>query len=329
MGTSLKDNSENQVNGAIELANGFRIVDYKVVKFIAKGAFGAVYQVDHINTLSFALKIENRKADVKNLKMEAVVLKDLAPLRSSNFCRVYFSGRAETFNFIIMTLVGKNLNELRANCAHQKFSKSTGLQTAIQVVSVVQKLHSIGYIHRDVKPANFCVSLEDARQLVMVDFGMCRKYVSNGQLRHPRWFVRGFKGTVRYASLAAHHGRETSRKDDLESAFYLIVELLVGTLPWMTMEDPIHAEHAKQIARTTNLREFLSGCPKELIHVLMYIDSLNFYDAPDYALIRGLLNRALEKAPKESAFEWEEEMKNERKSRETLRSKEEVELEDG
>uniref|UniRef100_A0A1I7TV25 non-specific serine/threonine protein kinase n=1 Tax=Caenorhabditis tropicalis TaxID=1561998 RepID=A0A1I7TV25_9PELO len=262
MGTVCKDNSENQVIESIGLANGYRILDYKVVRFIAKGAFGAVYQVNHINTLPFALKLETRNADIKNLKMDAVVLR---------------------------------------------------------------------FIHRDVKPANFCISLDNPRQLVMVDFGMCRKYVNEGgtELRHPRWFVHGFKGTVRYAPLAAHHGRDSSRKEDLESVFYVLVEMLVGTLPWMVMEETVHVEHAKQVARTSSLHEFLSGCPKQLVHILFYIDNLRFYDSPDYSLIRGLLNNALEKCSQECPYEWEEEMKQERKKSEYLRSKEEIELEDG
>lgn len=330
MATVCKENSEHQATDAVELTTGYRILDYKVVRFIAKGAFGAVYQVDHINTLPFALKLESRKADNKNLKVEVVVLRALRDLRSPYFCRLFFCGRAEKFNFIIMTLVGKNLNELRVNYPKQKFSRNSGVQIGIQMVNVVQQLHSVGFIHRDIKPANFCISLENPRQLVMVDFGMCRKYVNDGgsELRHPRWFVHGFKGTIRYASLAAHHGRDSSRKEDLESLFYVLVELLVGTLPWMTMDDAIHVEHAKQVARTVGLSEFLSGCPKQLLHILYYIDSLRFYDAPDYAMIRGLLNSALETSPHDTVFEWEEEMKIEWKKSEYLRSREEVE-EDG
>ncbi|EFP07462.1 hypothetical protein CRE_26499 [Caenorhabditis remanei] len=312
MGTVCKDNSENQVTEAVELRTGYRILDYKVVRFIARGAFGAVYQV------------------IFSEEFLSFMKKTLLPLRSPYFCRLFFCGKTEKFNFIIMTLVGKNLNELRSNCPKQRFSRSSGLQIGIQMVDVVQQLHSVGFIHRDIKPANFCMSLENPRQLVMVDFGMCRKYVNDGgELRHPRWYVTGLKGTVRYAPLAAHHGRDSARKDDLESLFYVLVELLVGTLPWMTMDDPVHVEHSKQVARTVGLRDFLSGCSKQLVHILLYIDNLRFYDAPDYAMIRGLLHSALESYPHDTAFEWEEEMRSERRKSEYLRSKEEVELEDG
>lgn len=37
---------------------------------------------------------------------------------------------------------------------------------------------------------------------------------------------------VRYASVHAHLGRTTSRRDDLESLAYTLVFLLKGRLPW-------------------------------------------------------------------------------------------------
>lgn len=37
---------------------------------------------------------------------------------------------------------------------------------------------------------------------------------------------------VRYASVHAHLGRATSRRDDLESLAYTLMFLLKGRLPW-------------------------------------------------------------------------------------------------
>jgi len=57
---------------------------------------------------------------------------------------------------------------------------------------------------------------KDHRTIYVLDFGMCRKYrTPKGELRYPRQQCE-FRGTVRYASLNCHNGKEMGRMDDLE-----------------------------------------------------------------------------------------------------------------
>ena len=49
----------------------------------------------------------------------------------------------------------------------------------------------------------------------------------------------GFRGTIRYASLNAHYGRDLSRVDDLWSLLYILVEFATGTLPWNLAKDRV------------------------------------------------------------------------------------------
>lgn len=46
---------------------------------------------------------------------------------------------------------------------------------------------------------------------------------------------KSFVGTTRYASYAAHIGKELGRKDDLESLIYVIIYLIKGNLPWQSV----------------------------------------------------------------------------------------------
>uniref|UniRef100_A0A914RAM6 Uncharacterized protein n=1 Tax=Parascaris equorum TaxID=6256 RepID=A0A914RAM6_PAREQ len=89
----------------------------------------------------------------------------------------------------------------------------------------------------------------------------------------------GFRGTVRYAPLSCHIRRETCRKDDIESWLYQQIEMTRGALPWRSMDDKRDDERARY---DVGLRELMGGCPREYIEILRYIDSLRFYDKPDY-----------------------------------------------
>ena len=78
---------------------------------------------------------------------------------------------------------------------------------------------------------------EDSNTLYLVDFGIS-KIFKEGNKHISFKDKKPFIGTTRYASVAAHKGHETSRKDDLESMMYIILYLYKGILPWQNMVVP-------------------------------------------------------------------------------------------
>ena len=70
-------------------------------------------------------------------------------------CRFIGCGRNENFNYVVMSLQGRNLAELRRAQPMSRFSLSTTLRLGIQVLQAIEAIHSVGFLHRDVKPVSF------------------------------------------------------------------------------------------------------------------------------------------------------------------------------
>ena len=67
----------------------------------------------------------------------------------------------------------------------------------------------------------------------MIDFGLAKKYRFDETGLHILYEQeQKFAGSLRYCSANSHLGITTSRRDDLESLIYTLVDLGTGTLPW-------------------------------------------------------------------------------------------------
>ncbi|CAK9302848.1 unnamed protein product [Gordionus sp. m RMFG-2023] len=127
------------------------------------------------------------------------------------------------------------------------------------------------------------------RTIYAIDFGLARQYVDSfGQVRPPRQ-AAGFRGTVRYASVNAHHNKDLSRRDDIWSLFYVLVEFALGNLPWRKVRDK------DAVARIKETFDFGAALRRgeafpELAQFHEYLTTLDsYYDIPDYSHLRSLL----------------------------------------
>lgn len=139
--------------------------------------------------------------------MEVTVLRRLQG--KDHVCRFIGGGTTEHFNYVAMSLQGKNLAELRRAQPKQCFSLSSTLRLGSQILTAIQHIHTIGFLHRDIKPSNFSMGRlsSNCRKVFMLDFGLARKYTNaQGEVRAPRPQA-GFRGTVRYASVNAHKNK--------------------------------------------------------------------------------------------------------------------------
>ncbi|KAA6329594.1 MAG: putative tau-tubulin kinase 2, partial [Streblomastix strix] len=120
-----------------------------------------------------------------------------------------------------------------------QFSIVSTLKFGIQGIEALSTLHRAGFVHRDIKPGNFVIGncIETCGIFYLIDFGLCKKILTNEQELIEESKQGHFRGSLPYASLNAHYKRELSRSDDLMSLLYVLVELYIGTLPWIECED--------------------------------------------------------------------------------------------
>ncbi|KAK2826524.1 hypothetical protein Q5P01_020738 [Channa striata] len=238
------------------------------------------------------------------LKMEVAVLKKLQG--KDHVCRFVGCGRNDRFNYVVMELQGRNLADLRRSMTRGTFSISTTLRLGRQILEAIESIHSVGFLHRDIKPSNFAMGRfpSTCRTCYMLDFGLARQFTNSCQEVRPPRPVAGFRGTVRYASVNAHKNKEMGRHDDLWSLFYMLVEFLVGQLPWRKIKDK---EHVGKLKETYDHRLMLKHLPAEFGVFLEHISSLDYFTKPDYELLMSVFDNSMKtyNVVENDPYDWE------------------------
>ena len=215
-----------------------------------------------------------------------------------------------------MELLGKSLEDIFQQ-QEKKFSIKTVCMIGIQMIDRLEFIHNKNIIHRDIKPDNFVVGLNNKSHIIYIlDFGLSKKYRSSRTHQHIKFTInRKLTGTARYASINALKGSEQSRRDDLEAIGYVLMYFLRGSLPWQGLHVHKGEDRYKKILAkksSTTAKELCKGFPQEFAEYIEYTRKLEFEADPDYIYLRNLLVSALEKQNTKFDFwyDWVKEKPN-------------------
>ena len=217
---------------------------YLILKKIDEGSFGSIYLSKNIKTNEkVAIKIENRKIENPLLEREAYIL---FYLRGPGLPQVKTFGKTKDLFVLIQNLLGPSLANLSEKYSIN-FTIKDICMLSIQMLERLEYIHSKNYIHRDIKPHNFLMGIDDPDILYLIDFGLAKKYKSK-KGNHIKFSINNnITGTPRYCSINGLRGAEQSRRDDLESLFYVIMYFFRGNLPWQNLKIKSREERFNKI----------------------------------------------------------------------------------
>jgi serine/threonine protein kinase len=207
---------------------------YRLDAIVGGGGMGVVYRTVQQNL--------NRSIAIKVLKLEDVDNKHrldrfrreidiVAQLTHPNIVRVFDTGRDPVLglHYIAMELIdGPSLEDIMRG---QRVAPELAMDVAYEIAAALTEPHSLGIIHRDIKPGNVLVVArsDDTVGVKVVDFGIARTE-SGGTGRVTTTGV--VVGSPMYMAPEVTRGEALDPRTDLYALGVLLYEMISGRAPF-------------------------------------------------------------------------------------------------
>lgn len=266
---------------------GKEISYFTLCSQIGGGGFGQIWKVQSTeDDQYYAMKIEPLNSQRRTLNFETNILKKLR--FSDKFPKYIMDGQEDNFCFLVMELCGPNLSTIAQNLPNKRFNPAQMPILFSEMLTLMEQFHSIGYIHRDIKPQNVCTRFSGNSPLLLLDYGVSKLFIdANRQHIEARDHAAAI-GSPLYSSPNTADHLELSRRDDLFSLAYSILDLVGAQLPWRGIPDPVEAGRLK---KANPLSKLFAPFGENFVEIGKQIETLGYKDTPNYKQMRELAMR--------------------------------------
>ncbi len=210
---------------------------YHILAPIGEGGMGIVYKAEQRSPLKriVALKLIKLGMDTKEViaRFEAE-RQALAVMDHRNVAKVFDAGTTESGRpyFVMEFVPGEPITRF---CDRYQYTTRQRLELFTQACEAVQHAHQKALIHRDLKPGNILVMLENTTPVLkVIDFGVAKAVAQ--RLTEKTVFTRTGQliGTPEYMSpeQADMSPVDVDTRSDIYSLGVVLYELLTGALPF-------------------------------------------------------------------------------------------------
>ncbi|MCH7739192.1 MAG: protein kinase, partial [Chloroflexi bacterium] len=239
-----------------------RIGQYRIVEEIATGAQGVIYRAfDEVNNRLVAIKIPELgrgapDAFIERFRREAEVM---SSIDHPNVVKIYDVGVEDGRHYLAMELMPGSLFSLIES--GEALPVASAVRFAIQIADGLSAAHSVGVVHRDIKPQNVLIDADGVAKVA--DFGIAR-----GEMMPTMTATGAMMGTPYYMSPEQAAGEQADSRSDIYSMGCVLYQMLTGELVF-DAPTPLAVLRMHIDEAPTPVRELRGDIPPAIAAVVM------------------------------------------------------------